>query len=110
MPEPWETPRGRDLIDQWASVSMSRLNGYNGSAEFNSRKPWSINRYGVLEGRLPGGPHSVAAPGNFAQYGNDKYHYMWDQWIPAGSNATWLWPEWNAAEIEALRSFVLRQL
>ena len=87
---------------------MAKLNSYNGNAEFTGRKPWSINKYGLLEGRSPVGPHSVSAPDNFPQYNNDKYWYMWDQWIPRGSNGRWLWEEWNAAGIEPLRSFVQR--
>ena len=110
MPEPWETPQGRACIDQWITISMSKLNAHEGDAEFNARKPWSINQYGLLEGRRPGGPLSVAAPDDFAQYHYDRYHYMWDQWIPAGVNGRWRWPEWNDAGIEPLRSFVQRCL
>ena len=62
MPEPWETPEGRACIDRWVTDSMSRLNRYQGNAQFNSRKPWSINKYGVLEGHHPGGPVSNGAP------------------------------------------------
>lgn len=104
MAEPWQTGEGRARIDQWIAVSMARLNAYQGNAGFNGNKPWSINKYGVLEGRHV---HSNGAPVNFAQYNYDRYHYMWDHWIPAGANATWKWPEWNAAGIEPLRTFVL---
>lgn len=106
MPEPWETSQGRACIDRWVTESMSKLNRYSGGDEFNSRKPWSINRYGVLEGR--GGPVSNGAPDNFPQYNYDRYHYMWDMWIPAGSNGSWRWPEWNGAGIESIRPFVQR--
>lgn len=110
MPEPWETPEGRACIDRWVTDSMSRLNRYQGNAQFNSRKPWSINKYGVLEGHHPGGPVSNGAPDDFAQYNYDRYRYMWAMWIPAGANATWIWPEWNAAGVAALHAYVQRCL
>jgi hypothetical protein len=88
---------------------MAKLNAVEGSPEFNGRKPWSINRYGVLEGG-PHGPHSNGAPDDFPEHGYNKYWWMWDAWIPAGPNDSWLWPEWNTAGIESVRSFVLRCL
>ena len=105
MLEPWQTPEGRARIEQWIAVSMARLNSYQGNAEFNSRKPWSMNKYGLVEGH---GLTSSGAPVNFGDYNYDRYHYMWDHYIPAGANATWIWPEWNAAKIEPLRDFVLK--
>jgi LCCL domain/Cohesin domain len=105
-PNPWDTPQGQSCFEQWISVSMSKLNAYDGSADFNGRKPWSINRYGVLEGRPGVGPTSVRAPDNFPQYNNNKYWWMWDAWIPTGPNVTWTYPEWNGAGIENIQSFV----
>ncbi len=106
-PNPWETPQGQACFEQWISVSMGKLNAYNGGSEHNGRKPWSINRYGVLEGRPGVGPTSVSAPDNFSsQYNNNKYWYMWDAWVPAGTLGTWTYPEWNGAGIESVRSFV----
>ena len=52
---------------------MRRVNGYNGSPAFNSRKPYSINRYGLLESK---GLTSAFAPDNFKNYGNNRYWYM----------------------------------
>ncbi len=109
-PEPWATPQGRACIDRWISVSMAKLNAYDGGAEHNGRKPWTINQYGILEGRRPAGAFSVAAPDNFRDYGYDRYAYMWATWIPAGPLGTWRWPAWNGAEIEALQAFVLKCL
>ncbi len=105
---PWETTAGQACFEKWISESMSKLNAYNGSADFNARKLWSINRYGVLEGNPQVGPRSVAAPDNFPQYNNNKYWWMWDNWIPAGTNGTWTFPEWNGAGIENIRTFVTR--
>lgn len=89
---------------------MAKLNAYDGGPEHNARKPWSINQYGLLEGRRPAGPFSVAAPDNFDDYGNDKYAYMWAIWVPTGALGAWTWPEWNAAGIEPLQPFVLKCL
>jgi hypothetical protein len=105
-PEPWQTPQGRACIDRWIAASMTKVNAYQGGAEFNARKPYSINQYGLLEGRRPFGPFSVHAPDDFPQYHNDKYEYMWAQWIPRGEDGHWAWSEWNGAGVEALHSFV----
>ena len=34
-----------------SAEAMAKINAYNGGAEFNARKPYSINKYGLLEGR-----------------------------------------------------------
>lgn len=105
---PWETPQGQACFERWITESMAKLNAYNGGAEFNGRKPWSINKYGVLEGRPGVGPTSSGAPDNFPQYNNNKYWYMWDAWAPANADGTWRYPEWNGAGIENIRTFVTR--
>lgn len=84
---------------------MARLNRYQGSPEFNARKPWSINRYGVLEGNRRYGPTSVYAPDNFPRYHNNKYWWMWDIYVRSVNG--WRVYEWNAAGVPDLRSFVL---
>jgi len=104
---PWDTPAGQACFERWISESMAKLNTYDGGDEFNGRKPWSINRYGVLEGNPQFGPRSVAAPDNFPQYNYNKYWWMWDQYIPTGPLGTWRWPEWNGAGVASLRPFVL---
>ena len=106
MPEPWETPEGRACIEKWIAESMSLLNKHDGGDEFNGRKPWSINKYGLLEGRRPAGPYSVAAPDNFHQYNNDKYWYMWDYWIPTGALGNWKWEKLTDAGVESIQAFV----
>jgi hypothetical protein len=42
---------------------------------------------------------------NLAQYHYDRYHYTWDQWLPARVNGRWRWAEWNDAGIAPIRSF-----
>jgi hypothetical protein len=84
---------------------MAKLNRYKGTAEFNARKPWSINKYGVLEGRPSPGPVSAYAPDAFAQYNYNRYWWIWDHYNP---NALWDRPEWNGAEIEGVRSYVTK--
>lgn len=105
---PWETPQGQACFERWITESMAKLNAYNGNAEFNGRKPWSINKYGVLEGRPGVGPTSVGAPDNFPQYNNNKYWWMWDAWVPSNADGTWRYPEWNGAGIENIRTYVTR--
>lgn len=104
---PWDIPQGQQCFERWIVEAMSRLNAYNGDANFNARKPWSINKYGVLEGNPQYGPRSVAAPDNFPQYNYNKYWWMWDHWV-TDANGYWRDPEWNAAGIPALRPFVLK--
>lgn len=105
---PWETAQGQACFEKWISESMAKLNAYNGNADFNARKPWSINKYGVLEGNAQFGPRSVAAPDNFPQYNNNKYWWMWDNWIPVNADGTWRSAEWNGAGIENIRTYVTK--
>lgn len=103
---PWETPAGQNCFEQWIREAMSRLNAYDdGGDDFNARKPWSINQYGILEGNPRIGPTSVAAPDNFADYNYNKYWWMWDQY-PAESVSDWRLPEWRAAQVPPLRPYV----
>ncbi|MFQ5858678.1 MAG: hypothetical protein ACE5LU_24010 [Anaerolineae bacterium] len=102
---PWDTPAGQNCFEQWIREAMSRLNAYDGDDEFNGRKPWRINRYGVLEGNPQTGPTSVAAPDNFAEYNYNRYWWMWDQY-PAESISDWRLPEWRAAQVPPLRAYV----
>lgn len=103
---PWDTPQGQACFERWISEAMSRLNAYNGSSEFNARKPWRINKYGLLEGSRPGGPYSPYAPDNFRFYNNNKYWYMWDiVGYNNPSNANWI-----GARIPPLRDYVRRCL
>jgi hypothetical protein len=46
--EPWQTPEGRACIEKWISAAMAKLNAYDGSEDFNARKPWRINQYGLV--------------------------------------------------------------
>ncbi|MBI4670367.1 MAG: hypothetical protein HY741_01690 [Chloroflexi bacterium] len=107
-PNPWETPVGQQCFEKWITESMSKLNAYNGSSEFNGRKPWSINKYGILEGGTAAGPRSVYAPDDFKDHGNNKYWEMWDLWVPKGANGSWGDPAWDGAGIENIRSYVTR--
>ena len=105
--DPWETPEGQACFEQWIREAMGRINTYQGGDEFNARKPWSINRYGILEGNPKYGPTSVSAPDDFNQYKN-KYHYMWNYWhIPSG-----VWPrpkmkDFYESGVPHIRDYVL---
>jgi hypothetical protein len=106
---PWDTPQGQACFERWISEAMSRLNAYKGSSEFNARKPWSINKYGVLEGRPPFGPHSVYAPDDFRFHNNNKYWWMWDNYPPSYCS-DWQNSDWKGAKVPFLRDFVRRCL
>ncbi|MCA9840255.1 MAG: hypothetical protein KC422_25315, partial [Trueperaceae bacterium] len=108
---PWETPSGPACFERWIKTSSALLNSYQGTPDFNSRKPWSFNQYGLIEGGTEAGPKSVYAPDTWAQYGNNKYAYMWielyrfDDAYPYWANA-----DWQGAGISGLRYFVLQCL
>jgi hypothetical protein len=54
-----ETPEGQACFEKWITEAMGLLNNYKGNYDFNYKKPYSINKYGVLESRSF---HSVARP------------------------------------------------
>lgn len=68
---------GQECFESYIAEFENQANAHNGDPDFNSRKPWSINKYGLLQGGTPAGPDSVGAPDDFPQYGNNKYCYMW---------------------------------
>ncbi len=106
---PWDTPAGQNCFERWIREATARLNAYNGTDDFNARKPWSINEFGLVEGRPPLGPTSVAAPDNFGAYNNNKYWYMWDLY-PNDSIWDYKDENWQGAQVPPLRAFVLRCL
>jgi hypothetical protein len=107
--KPWETPDGIACFERWIATQMAKLNAYRGDGEFNGRKPWTINKYGLLESLSPYGPRSVSAPDNFRDYNFNKYWYMWDHWIPGGPNLSWRWPPLNGAGVESIRFYIQRE-
>ena len=107
-PNPWDTPIGQQCFEKWIAESMAKLNAYDGRQDFNLRKPWSINQYGILEGFGPAGPRSIAPPDDFKDHNYNKYWEMWDLWTKKGPNVTWGNPEWDGAGIEDIRSYVTR--
>jgi hypothetical protein len=104
--EPWETAVGQACFERWISEVVVLVNTYDGDDEYNDRKPWSINQYGILEGNAQFGPTSVAAPDNFWRYGNNKHWWMWAHYPVSYS---WQWPTapWRGAEVPPLRPYVL---
>ncbi len=101
--EPWQTPDGRACIDAWTRHVSERLNSYAGSGEFNSRKPWSINQYGLFVGR---GIRSNYAPDNWAQLGANRHQWMWGTYTTGLQYPNWNNANFNAAGLQGLRYFV----
>lgn len=102
--KPWETPQGQACFEEWIALATKLLNAYNGTPDFNARKPWGFNKYGLKVGK---GIESVAAPDNFPQYGNNKYWWMWDYWI-TDAQGRWNDPMMNGARVPPLRDYVSR--
>jgi hypothetical protein len=104
---PWDSAAGPNCFERWIQEATARLNAYNGTDDFNTRKPWSINQYGLIEGNPQFGPTSVAAPDDFGAYNNNKYWYMWDG-FPQDSIWEYKDENWQGAQVPPLRAFVLR--
>ena len=102
---PWSTIKGQYCFESWIIEAMYRLNAYTGSQDFNARKPWRINRYGMLEGNPKYWPRPGALPDDYGRY-NNKYWWMWDHYLRDPVSG-WSWSEWNEAGIPPLQDFVL---
>ncbi len=81
---------------------MNQLNTYNGSAEFNGRKPWAINQYGILVGR---GIRSNYEPDDWATYDRNRYAYIWGHY-KSNPDLGWRRAEWNRAGVPRMESFI----
>ncbi len=101
--EPWQLPDGPGCIEQWISYFSQVVNAHNGSAEFNSRKPWSINRYGLFVGQ---GISSNYEPDNWVQFSASKYHWMWGEYRSEEQYPYWRNANFRAAGLKGLRWFV----
>jgi hypothetical protein len=105
---PWDTPEGQACFERWIAEATRLFNAYNGSPEFSARKPWSFNKYGILEGS-PYGPHSVHAPDDFPFFSNNKYWWMWAHYTASGFDS-WHDPVWDGAGIPHLHEYVTKCL
>lgn len=76
---PWETAEGRACIEQWISYATARMNAFNGDANYNGNKPYSFNKYGVIESRYS---HSAYEPDDFRRYNFNKYQLIWNWYAP----------------------------
>ena len=108
-PPPWETAEGVACFDRWIAETERILNSFDGTDEFNARKPWSINEYGLVEGNSRIGPTSVFAPDNFWRYDNNRYWWIWDHYNVSYS-WQWRWENWRNAGVPPPRPFVLNCL
>ncbi len=106
---PWDTAQGQGCFDRWIAETEARLNGYDGDDDFNARKRWTVNEYGVFEGNPTLGPTSLAAPDNFGQFNNNRYWWMWEHY-KGDSVWDWGWPNWIGAQVPPLRPYVTRCL
>ena len=106
---PWDTAQGQGCFDRWIALTESRLNAYDGDDDFNARKRWHVNEYGLFEGNPRIGPTSLAAPDNFSQFNNNRYWWMWEHY-PGDSVWDWDNPNWRGAQVPPLRPYVARCL
>ena len=103
-PSPGRPLKGTRVLSNGSGMQWRQMNAYNGSDDYNARKPWRINRYGVLEGNPKFGPTSAYAPNNWTKYNGNRYWYMWDYWhAPSG---VWGKPDLNAAGVPHIRPYI----
>jgi hypothetical protein len=99
--EPWKPPYGPMCFEKWISEYSRLMNSYDGDKEFNSRKPWRINKYGLFVGQKM---YSNYAPDDWGQYGANRHQWMWghnvseSKWFGGGA--------YNKAGLQGLRYFV----
>lgn len=105
---PWDSSEGSACFEDWIRETAIRLNSYDGGKEYNSRKPWQINEYGVLEAGPKFSAATPVSPDNWPNYGGNKYWFMWDYWHePAG---VWKENALNSAGVPHIRQYVVRCL
>jgi hypothetical protein len=102
---PWEQPNGPACFEEWIAVATRTLNTFDFGSEGNARKPWEINQYGLPVHRFL---RSEYAPDNWADYGENRYWYMWGNYDH--NDTRWGWDDWNRAGVPLLRPYVLECL
>lgn len=105
---PWETSEGSACFEDWIREITIGLNSYDGGKEYNNRKPWQINQYGILEASPKYSPSTAISPEKWPNYGGNKYWFMWDYWHEPGG--VWRENALNAAGVPHIRPYVLRCL
>lgn len=105
---PWESSEGNACFEEWIREITLRLNSYDGGKEYNSLKPLQINQYGVLESAPKYSGSTPVSPEKWANYGGNKYWFMWDYWHEPGG--VWRENALNAAGVPHIRPYVLRCL
>jgi hypothetical protein len=103
--EVWQLPNGPACIEQWINFAQRTLNAYGGDNEFNARKPWRINQYGLFTAQ---GIRSAYEPDNWAQFGANKYQWMWGNYTTEAQWPGWNNANFNASGLQGLRWFVRR--
>lgn len=100
---PFETSRGRLCLEQWITVATGALNTYNGDREYNSRKPWRVNRFGLFVGE---GMYSNYEPDNWLANGANRDTYMWNIYSDEARYPAWSLDILRMAFVPGLRYFV----
>lgn len=93
--EIWQTPLGRQCIEEWIGDTTSRLNRYRGSRGHEANKPWSINNYGIFIGRNI--TQNYEPDTWWSVFGGDKHHFMWGALYQSEART----PDWGNADFNA---------
>ena len=100
--EIWQTPVGRDCIEEWIADTTRRLNSFSGSSGFEGQKPWTMNQYGHFIGRRM--TQNYEPDVWWSTFGGDKYHYMWGAVYQTEAQL----PDWGNADFNGAEIFGMR--
>jgi hypothetical protein len=98
--EAWQTAEGRACMQRWITQVAQVLNRHSGDADFNKRKPWSINQYGLFQAE---GLRSASEPDDWLQYGADISRWMWAHYDSELELAPWDNVNFRDAGLKGLR-------
>lgn len=81
-PQIWQTAIGRKCLADWIRDTETKLNRFKGPPGYNARKPFRVNKYGLIIGSGPGDRGSFAPPDdwNHPSVRGDRFAWLWKNW------------------------------
>src|SRR5439155_1216405 len=102
---PWDNPDGQNCFEKWILLATKMINETDLGPEYNARKPWSFNKYGLMEGK---GIASAFAPDDWERHNRNKYWWMWDFYDTDATGGVWSDHNLKTARVPSLRDYVRR--
>lgn len=100
---PFTTQKERLCLENWMTVTLQRLNGYNGTADFNAGKPYRFTRFGFIVNKVS---RSNYEPDDWARFGANRDTYMWNYYSDETPFPYWKNPNYRGARVPGLRYHV----